>query len=157
MSRPEESVWAYPRPPRLERDTRRLRVVFAGETIADTIRGCRVLETSHPPTFYLPAEDVRSELLELAPGRSWCEWKGRAVYWTIVAGGRRAERAAWSYPEPTADFAPIPDHLAFYPSRVGACFVDDEQVQAQAGDFYGGWVTAEIRGPLKGGPGTAGW
>ena len=153
----QESVWDYPRPPRLERVTARLRVVFGGETIADTANGWRVLETSHPPTYYLPPADVRAEFLKAAGGSSFCEFKGVASYWTIVAGGRRSERAAWSYARPSAAFAPIAGHLAFYASRVDECYVGDERVQAQAGDFYGGWVTSAIVGPFKGGAGTMGW
>lgn len=153
----QESVWDYPRPPRLERVALRLRVFFAGETVADTVRGWRVLETSHPPVYYLPPQDVRMALLQPAPGRSWCEFKGSARYWSVEADGRSAERCAWSYPEPTPAYAPIADHLAFYASRVDACFVGEERVQPQPGDFYGGWVTARIVGPFKGAPGTRGW
>lgn len=152
-----ESVWDYPRPPRLERASKRLRVVFAGTTIADTTGGFRVLETSGPPTYYIPPTDVRLDLLEPATDRSLCEWKGTAHYWTIALGGRRAERAAWSYPSPTPPYRAITDCLSFYAGRVDGCFVDDEQVRPQEGDFYGGWITSNIRGPFKGGPGTQGW
>lgn len=153
----QESVWDYPRPPRLEPVAERLRVVFAGETIADTTAAWRVLETSHPPTYYIPRSDVRGDAMLAAEGQSYCEFKGRAVYWTIAVGNLRSERAAWSYPDPTPAFLPIKDHLAFYASRVDACFVGGEQVQAQQGDFYGGWVTSKIVGPFKGGAGTLGW
>lgn len=153
----QESVWSYPRPPRLERVPERLRVVFAGETVADTTRGWRVLETSHPPVYYLPPEDIRMELLRPASGRSWCEFKGSAGYWSLRVGDRVAGRAAWSYPDPTPDFAPIAGHLAFYASRVDACWVGEERVQPQEGDFYGGWITSRITGPFKGGSGTWGW
>jgi len=152
----KESVWDYPRPPRLETTPRHLVVHFAGEVIADTRRGFRVLETSHPPTYYFPPEDVRREVLVRSPRRSFCEFKGEAHYWSIEVQGRRSEDAAWSYPEPSADYVQIQDYLAFYPSRVDACYVDDEPVQAQEGDFYGGWITAAIVGPFKGGPGTTG-
>ncbi|WP_404380254.1 DUF427 domain-containing protein [Caenispirillum salinarum] len=156
--RPRESVWDYPRPPRLEPASSRLRVVFAGETIADTRRGFRLLETSHPPVYYIPPDDVRLDLLTAAPGpRSFCEFKGRATYWTIRVGSATAERAAWSYPEPAAPYYPIADCLAFYPDMVDACFVGDEQAMPQEGSFYGGWITSEIEGPFKGGPGTWGW
>lgn len=155
---PKESVWDYPRPPRLEPCTRRIRVIFAGETIADTTRGFRLLETSHPPVYYIPPEDVRMDLLEPARGSSsFCEFKGRAAYWTIRAGGATAERAAWSYPDPAAPYYPLADCLAFYPDAVDACLIDDEQATAQAGSFYGGWITSDIAGPFKGGPGTWGW
>ncbi len=153
----QESVWDYPRPPRLEPVNRRLRVVFNGEIVAETVNAKRVLETSHPPSYYIPPEDVRMDLLESAPGRSLCEWKGQAHYYTIRVGDRRSEQAAWAYANPTPSFTAIRDHLCFYASRVDACFVDDEQVQPQEGDFYGGWITADIVGPFKGGAGTWGW
>ena len=153
----QESVWDYPRPPRLEASERRIEVVFNGETIADTWRAVRVLETSHPPVYYIPPADVRLDLLAASPGRSFCEWKGAAIYHTIAVEGREAPDAAWSYPDPTTAFRSIAGYLAFYPSRVDACLVDGERVQAQPGDFYGGWITAEIVGPFKGDPGTGGW
>lgn len=153
----QESVWDYPRPPRLERVSDRLRVEFAGEVIADTRAGFRVLETSHPPVYYFPPEDIRRDLVVTAPGDSFCEFKGSAVYWSIVAGDQRTDRAAWSYPNPTAGFAPIRDYLAFYASRVDACWVGQERVTPQQGDFYGGWITSRVVGPFKGAPETAGW
>lgn len=152
-----ESVWDYPRPPRLERSTRRIRVVFGGVTIADTTAAFRVLETSHPPTWYLPPKDLRTDFLEPSTRSSYCEWKGRARYWTLRAGEHTAIDAVWDYPEPTSGFVPIAGYFSLYPGRMDACFVDDEQAVAQAGDFYGGWITPEIQGPFKGGPGTAGW
>ncbi len=154
-----ESVWEYPRPPRLERTDRRLRVEHGGAVVAETTRGWRVLETSHPPVFYFPPEDVRWDLLQPS-GRagSFCEWKGVARYWDLeVPGAARVAEAAWSYDRPTAGFAPIAGSVAIYPSRVDGCWVDGELVQAQAGDFYGGWITSWVRGPFKGGPGTRGW
>lgn len=153
----QESVWDYPRPPRLEPVRATIRVVFAGQTVARSTRGMRVLETSHPPTYYFPSEDVRRDLLEPAHGVSHCEFKGRACYWSLAVGGRRSELAVWSYPEPTPAFMPIACYFAFYPSRVDACFVGDEQATAQDGDFYGGWITSNIVGPFKGAPGTFGW
>lgn len=153
----QESVWDYPRPPSLEPVSERLRVVFDNEIIADTRRGYRVLETSHPPVYYFPPDDVRRDALIPATGRSLCEFKGLAHYWSVVLNGRRSERAAWSIPRPTRAFQAIKDYVAFYASRVDACFVDAERVEAQAGDFYGGWITARIVGPFKGGPGTRGW
>jgi uncharacterized protein (DUF427 family) len=155
--RPEESVWDYPRPPALEPCALRVSIRFGGEIIADTRRSVRVLETSHPPVYYIPPDDVRMEFLERCAGASFCEWKGAARYWSIVVGDRIAEAAAWSYPTPTERFESLADYLAFYPSRMEECRVDGEVVQAQEGDFYGGWITHEIRGPFKGGPGTAGW
>jgi uncharacterized protein (DUF427 family) len=152
-----ESVWDYPRPPRLERCSERVRVVFAGRSIADSTTAFRVLETSHPPTFYIPPSDVRIELLVPTTHQTWCEWKGQAQYWMLRVGSEESPRAVWSYADPTRLFAEIRDHLAFYPARVDACYVGEEQVIKQAGDFYGGWITSNIRGPFKGGPGTLGW
>ena len=153
----QESVWDYPRPPRLEPTTRTLRIEFAGRLIAETRRAFRVLETSHPPVYYIPPGDIDLSLVVPSAGSSFCEWKGRAVYHTLVVGDRRSRDAAWSYPEPTAAFAAIRGHLAFYPSRVDDCTVDGMKVDAQPGDFYGGWRTPDITGPFKGGPGTSGW
>jgi uncharacterized protein (DUF427 family) len=153
----EESVWDYPRPPRLEFIDWPLKVTFAGTVIAETARGARVLETAGAPTYYFPPEDVRQELLRPIAGTSFCEWKGRAVYWDIVVNGRVAEAAAWSYPRPTAEFEAIGGWFAFYPGRVGACWARGEQVSPQPGGFYGGWVTSWIKGPIKGRPGTEGW
>jgi uncharacterized protein (DUF427 family) len=154
----QESVWDYPRPPRVEAVRKRLRVIFNGVTIADSTDGFRVLETSHPPVYYLPQADIRMDRLALVPDYgTYCEFKGRAVYWDLAVEGRRAGKVAWSYPAPSSGFEAIRDHLAFYASRVDACFVDDEQVQAQAGDFYGGWITDSVVGPFKGGAGTFGW
>ncbi len=153
----QESVWDYPRPPRLEAVTRRLRVVFNGVTVADTERGHRVLETSHPPVYYFPPDDVRMEYLSGAGGGSFCEWKGRAGYFDIDVSGKRAPGAAWCYPSPTPGFAAIRDHVAFYCHAMDACFVGVEQARPQPGNFYGGWITDDIAGPFKGEPGTAGW
>ncbi len=134
-----------------------MRVILGGETIADTTRALRVLETSHPPTFYLPRADVAAGALVPAAGSSFCEWKGNAAYLDVVGGGVVAPRAAWCYPEPVAAFAALRDHVAVYPGRMDACLVGDERVRAQEGDFYGGWITGEIAGPFKGAPGTRGW
>lgn len=153
----QESVWDYPRPPRLEWVNERLRVVFAGETIADSTDAFRVLETSHPPVYYLPPGDVRRDLLSMTARQSFCEFKGVAQYWTLEVAGRRADDVAWSYPDPAVGFRAIKDFYAFYASRVDECWVGDERVQAQAGDFYGGWITSRVVGPFKGAPGTRGW
>lgn len=153
----QESVWDYPRPPRIDRDDRRVRVVLGGRTIVDTTRAVRVLETSHPPTFYLPRDEFAPGSLRPADGRSFCEWKGTAGYLDVVAGDAVAPRAAWYYPDPVPAFAALRDHVSLYPGRVDACLVGDEVVRAQEGDFYGGWITDEIVGPLKGAPGTLGW
>ncbi len=153
----QESVWDYPRPPRLEDSDRRVKVVFGGVTLAYTTRAKRVLETSHPPVYYIPPDDIRMEHLTLAGGTSFCEWKGVARYYDIETEERRERRAAWLYPEPVPAYAELEDCVAFYPSLMDACWVDGEKVRAQEGDFYGGWVTSEIVGPFKGGPGTWGW
>ena len=152
-----ESVWDYPRPPRLEPCGLLIWVEFGGQTIAETRNAMRVLETSHPPTYYIPPSDIRSEFFQHSQHRSLCEWKGRAVYWTLRVGDLESANAAWNYPEPTEPFAPLRDHFAFYPGLVDACYVGDERVMAQEGDFYGGWITSNIRGPFKGGAGTLGW
>lgn len=154
---PTQCVWDYPRPPRLERCDHRIQVVFRGQVIAESRNALRVLETSHPPTYYLPPSDVRSEFLLASSHWSWCEWKGEAHYWTLRVGDGDSANAAWSYADPTTRFAALRDHLAFYPTKVDACYVGDEQVTAQEGDFYGGWITSNIRGPFKGRPGTSGW
>ena len=153
----QESVWDYPRPPRLERTSRSLRVEHGGVVLADSSRGWRVLETSHPPVYYLPLADVRMDLLERAAGGSGCEWKGRAVYYDLLLDGRRTPQVAWSYPAPSPAFAPIADHLGFYAGRVDGCWVDGERVVPQPGDFYGGWITPDVVGPFKGIPGSHGW
>jgi uncharacterized protein (DUF427 family) len=132
-------------------------VELGGLVIADTRRALRVLETSHPPVYYLPPGDVAAGVLTAEPGRSFCEFKGVAVYWSAGAGERRVAGAAWSYPEPAPGYEDLATYVAFYPERVDGCFLDGELVTAQAGDFYGGWITSRIRGPFKGGPGTAGW
>lgn len=152
-----ERVWDYPRPPRLERVPLRLRVVLAGETVADTLAGWRVLETSHPPTYYFPPDAVVAGALGPPRRAGLCEWKGRAVLHDVTAGGRRAEGAAWSYPDPTPDFREIAGHVAFYAGPMEGCFVGDVRVAPQPGGFYGGWITPNLIGPFKGGPGTLGW
>jgi uncharacterized protein (DUF427 family) len=154
----QESVWDYPRPPRLERTDVHLRVELGGRVIAETRRGFRILETSHPPTYYFPPEDVDASVLVPNDARETnCEWKGRARYFDLVVDGRRIERAAWAYPDPSEGSEAIRDHAAFYAGRVDACFVDDERVTPQPGDFYGGWITSRVVGPFKGGPGSMGW
>lgn len=152
-----ERVWDYPRPPALQPCPRRVRVELGGVTIADSTAALRVLETSHPPAIYVPPADVAAGCLEPAAGRSSCEWKGSATYFDVVGGGRRAAAAAWTYRAPLARYAALRDHVAFYPGRMDACWLDDERVQAQPGDFYGGWITSDLIGPFKGAAGTAGW
>ncbi len=154
-----ENVWDYPRPPALVPCERRVRIELGGTTIADSTAALRVLETSHPPTIYLPPQDVLSAAMSPAAGSraSVCEWKGRAVYFDAQAGGRAVPAAAWAYPDPQPAFAALRDHLAFYPGRMDRCRLDEEVVASQEGDFYGGWITADITGPFKGPPGTWGW
>ncbi len=151
----QESVWDYPRPPALVADARRVRVRHAEVLLADSTKAMRVLETASPPTFYLPPEDVDTAALVSAPGSSFCEWKGRASY-LALAHGDTDRPVAWRYLEPSARFASLAGFVAFYPSRV-ACFVDDQRVRPQAGEFYGGWVTDETVGPFKGDPATGHW
>lgn len=153
----QESVWDYPRPPRVEAVPERIRVEFNGVTIAESDRAYRVLETSHPPVYYIPQEDIRMEYLTQTARHTFCEFKGAASYWTIKVEGRTSAEAGWSYPKPSPGFEAIKDHIAFYASRVDTCYVGDERVTPQAGDFYGGWITAKIVGPFKGGAGTQGW
>ena len=156
-TRTRECVWDYPRPPRLEPTTRHIQIHFAGELIADTRSAFRVLETSHPPVYYLPPGDIAMQHLVESPRASYCEWKGRAAYYTVVVGDRRLENVAWYYPDPTPRFAALRDHVAFYAAPMDLCTVDGERVESQPGDFYGGWITQDIEGPFKGGPGTSGW
>jgi uncharacterized protein (DUF427 family) len=155
----QESVWDYPRPPRLERVTKRITIVSGGITLADTVNAYRVLETSHPPTYYLPPSDIRLDLLQSGSGSSVCEWKGAARYHALRANDLEV---AWSYPNPTRAFEPIKDHFAFYAARIvlqngDGCFVDGERATPQPGEFYGGWITTDIVGPFKGEPGSWGW
>lgn len=153
----EESVWDYPRPPRLEPTGELVEVVLGGQVVARTTDAVRVLETSHPPTYYLPRAAYAEGVLEPVRGWTFCEWKGDATYFDLVAGDRRASRAAWTYPDPSPGMEAIRDHVAVMPSLVDECRVDGERVTPQAGGFYGGWITSRVRGPFKGEPGTAGW
>jgi len=157
--RAKESVWDYPRPPRVEPLDRHVRIVLGGETIAESDRAFRVLETASPPTIYVPREDVREGVLIEAGNdvHTECEWKGTASYVHAEAGGKRAQRVAWFYPEPKQGFEQLKDRLAFYPRRVDAAYLDDELVTPQPGAYYGGWITEEIEGPFKGEPGSEGW
>ena len=153
----QESVWDYPRPPRLEDVNKRIQIIFNGVEIANTRNAKRVLETSHPPVYYIPPSDIKMEYLVRTPNSSFCEWKGRAGYYTVVVGDKQAENVAWFYPEPTPSFATIKDYVAFYAHVMDACYVDGEKVQPQPGNFYGGWITNDIVGPFKGVPGSWGW
>jgi uncharacterized protein (DUF427 family) len=153
----QESVWAYPRPPRLERTPRRIEIWLGGVKIADTVRASRVLETSHPPGYYLPPDAFLPGVLTPAEGGSVCEWKGEASYWTLAAGGQVAGGAGWSYERPTPAFREIAGYVAVYAGRMDGCRVDGVRVTPQPGGFYGGWITPDVVGPFKGEAGTMGW
>jgi uncharacterized protein (DUF427 family) len=153
----QESVWDYPRPPRLEPVPERIRVVVDGTVIADSHRAMRVLETAGAPVYYLPREDIRMDLLAPSAGSSHCEWKGRASYWSLRAPDRSIPEVAWSYEAPTQGFEAMRGHLAFYAGRVDEAWVGVERATPQPGGFYGGWVTSRITGPIKGEPGSWGW
>ncbi|MDP2772280.1 MAG: DUF427 domain-containing protein [Nocardioides sp.] len=165
MTRPEavapepgqESVWDYPRPPRVETSTEHVEVVLGGIVVARTDRSWRVLETSHPPTYYLPRGAFEPGVLREAAGSSWCEWKGEASYYDLAAGGVVATAAAWTYLAPTPGFQVIAGAVAVMPGQVDRCTVDGEVVEPQPGGFYGGWITSKVVGPFKGTPGTQGW
>jgi uncharacterized protein (DUF427 family) len=153
----QESVWDYPRPPRLEDVNTYITILFNDVRIVDTFKAKRVLETSHPPVYYIPKDDILMGVLIAVSGSSFCEWKGEATYYDVEVNGKRAARAAWSYLAPTAGFSSINGYVAFYAHLMDACFVDDEQVEPQPGNFYGGWITKNIVGPFKGIPGSWGW
>jgi uncharacterized protein (DUF427 family) len=153
----QESVWAYPRPAVAEPALRHLRIEHRGAVIAETRRAVRTLETSHPPTYYFPPEDVARALLRPSERRSFCEWKGEAVYFDVMVDGETLRDAAWSYPDPTPGFRTLRDHLAFYAGPFEGCFVDGERVTPQPGGFYGGWITSHVAGPFKGVPGSRLW
>ena len=153
----QESVWDFPRPAIAEPAAQLLKIEFGGAVVAETSRAVRTLETSHPPTYYFPPEAIRDGILTRSDHHSFCEWKGEATYFDLVFGGKKAQNAAWTYLNPTPAFEILRRHVAFYPSLMDACFVDDERVQAQPGGFYGGWITSHFVGPFKGGPGSWGW
>ena len=153
----QESVWDYPRPPRVEPVEPRVRVEVGGEVLAESRRAVRVLETASAPAIYLPAADVRMDRLERTDEGGVCEWKGPWVFWAVRAAGGVIPRAGWGYTDPWPGYEDLADRLAFYPARMDGCWLGEQRVEAQPGGFYGGWVTPEIVGPMKGGPGTAGW
>lgn len=150
------SVWDYPRPPRLAPDEREVTVFWDGVEVARTRNAVRVLETAHPPSFYLPWRDVARHLFQAAPGSSFCEWKGPASYWSLRDGRRQLDAVAWSYPHPLAGAESLADCVALYPAQL-ECRVDGDLVQPQPGGFYGGWITSELVGPFKGEPGSQSW
>ncbi len=153
----QESVRDYPRPPRLEDSDKHIQVICNGITIADTRRAKRILETSHPPVYYIPPQDVKQEYFQPTSRSTFCEWKGQAAYYTISVADKTIPHAAWYYPHPTAPYTSIANYIAIYPGKMDACYVNGEKVQAQEGDFYGGWITSKIVGPFKGGAGTLDW
>ncbi len=153
----QESVWDYPRPPALRRCESRVRILLQGETIADTTGALCVLETSHPPTYYLPPADINMNLLREVPGSSFCEWKGMASYYDVICKGKTYTRVAWTYRNPEPIYMNLANHVAFYAEVMDACYVGDEKVRPQPGNFYGGWITSSVVGPFKGDPGTRGW
>jgi len=153
----QESVWDYPRPPRLELTNKHIRILFNDQIIVDTNRAMRMLETSHPPTYYLPMDDVNQAFLSPSGNTSFCEFKGAAQYYDVVVGSKKATQAAWYYPNPSRRYPDIQGRIAFYAGLMDACYVNDEKVTPQQGGFYGGWITADLAGPFKGGPGSWGW
>jgi uncharacterized protein (DUF427 family) len=152
----QESVWDYPRPPAVVPTKKNVEVLYRGRMLAKSQHALRVLETAGPPTFYVPAHDVDFDCITIAPDTSWCEWKGTAKYWQLDLEGAPSVSVAWSYPDPNPDYRMLKRLMSFYPGRVD-CFVDGERVRPQAGGFYGGWITSEIVGPIKGEPGTETW
>lgn len=153
----QESVWDYPRPPIVEPIPRHIRIVHKGVVLADSRKAWRTLETSHPPTYYIPPADIAMAWLVPNPARSLCEWKGQAHYWDVVIGKERIARAGWSYPAPTPAFAAIAGFIAFYAAPCDEVRVDGEKVIPQPGGFYGGWITSREAGPFKGIPGSQFW
>ena len=153
----QESVWDYPRPPRTEHAREHVEVWLGGERIASTTAALRVLETSHPPTYYLPRDAFAEGSLLPCEGSSWCEWKGAAAYFDVRGGDRTAPRAAWTYPSPAPGFESLRGHVALMPGLMDRCLVAGEQVLPQEGGFYGGWITSRVVGPFKGAPGSRGW
>ncbi|MBD2665803.1 hypothetical protein B6N60_02311 [Richelia sinica FACHB-800] len=153
----QESVWDYPRPAILQPTNKHIKVIFNGIVLAETTSAKRVLETSHPPSYYIPAEDIKTEYLIATSRKSMCEWKGISEYYDISVGDKYVHNVAWRYIQPTPNFRAIQDHYSFYPALMDACYVNDELVTPQAGGFYGGWITADVVGPFKGEPGTNWW
>lgn len=153
----QESVWDYPRPAILQDTNKHIRIIYNGITLAETNKAKRVLETSHPPVYYIPPEDIKLEYLIETPRITWCEWKGSSRYYDVSVGDKYTNQAAWRFFDPTPDFIPIKTYYGFYAGLMDACYVDDELVTPQAGNYYGGWITKDIVGPFKGGPGTMGW
>lgn len=157
VARGQESVWSFPRPAIAEPTCAHVVIEHSGTIVADTRASVRTLETTHPPSYYIPREDIAPGILRLTHGSSFCEWKGEAVYWDVVIGDNVLPRVGWSYAMPTPSFLAVRDHVAFYAGPFDRCSVDGATVTPQPGDFYGGWITSAVVGPFKGGPGTRGW
>eukprot|EP01113_Clastostelium_recurvatum_P029377 TRINITY_DN3544_c0_g1_i1.p1 TRINITY_DN3544_c0_g1~~TRINITY_DN3544_c0_g1_i1.p1 ORF type:complete len:177 (+),score=32.86 TRINITY_DN3544_c0_g1_i1:30-533(+) len=153
----QESVWNYPRPPKLERTEHRIRIVFNGVELANSTKAWRLLETSHPPTYYIPAEDIKMEHLRELPGTTFCEFKGYATYYDVQVGDKVARQSAWAYLKPTPGYEGIANCYGFYANKMDECYVGDERATPQPGDYYAGWVTKDIVGPFKGIPGSRFW
>ena len=153
----QESVWSYPRPPRVEDVSKHIEIVFNNVLIVDTHRAKRLLETSHPPNYYIPPDDIKTDALLSSSHKSFCEWKGQAHYYTLKVGDAEVKNVAWYYPDITPAYKEMQGYVSFYPRPMDACYVDGEKVQPQPGDFYAGWITRDIVGPFKGGPGSWGW
>ncbi len=153
----QESVWDYPRPAVAEPTTAHIVIEHGGRTIADTRSAIRVLETSHPPNYYIPPTDIAAGVLRRAGGSSFCEWKGAAKYWDVVVDNDVLEQVGWSYPNPTPAFAALANYIAFYAAPFDRCLVDGEEARPQPGEFYGGWITSKVAGPFKGIPGSRFW
>jgi uncharacterized protein (DUF427 family) len=153
----QENVWAYPRPAIAELFDGHLKIVHRGNILAETRRGVRTLETSHPPSYYFPRKDIEMSWLQSSPRSSICEWKGQASYCHVNIGGDVLRDVGWSYASPTQAFLPLKDHIAFYAAPFDDCFVDGEKVTPQPGSFYGGWITSRVTGPFKGAPGSTFW
>ena len=145
----QESVWDYPRPPRVEDTNKHIKIIFNNQVIADTYRAKRLLETSHPPNYYIPLEDIRTEYLAQSHHASYCEWKGKARYYNLRVEDRQALNAAWDYPDISPGYVALRGYVGFYPGPMDACYVDEEKVEPQAGDFYAGWITQDVVGPFK--------
>lgn len=153
----QESVWSFPRPAVAQPCPSRITIEHRGMMIVDTRASIRMLETSHPPSYYVPTDDITPGVLRRAAGTSFCEWKGSATYWDVMVGDEVLPRVGWSYANPSRDFVMLRDHVAFYAAPFDCCRVDGEKVQPQPGDFYGGWITSALAGPFKGIPGSRGW
>ena len=146
----QESVWDYPKPPKVEKTSKKVHVIYDGITIAETARAIRILETGHPPVYYIPREDIRMEFLVATSQSSTCEFKGTATYYNLKGKKKENDSAAWSYLNPSKGYEAIRDYIAFYPKFMDACFVNEERVRQEPGEYYGGWVTSEIVGPFAG-------